>query len=187
MINFLQALNILSDDEINQVEKHLITRTLQKGEYFIREGKECQEVAFIKSGILRSYYTKDNGEEITYCITFSNTMMTAYSSFITGAKSPENIQAITAAELLILKKSVINELAAASTNWVKLLKFFAEQQYVELEKRIFSYQKEKAFERYVELMKNHPDYIQKIPLQYLASYLGITPRHLSRIRKELTL
>lgn len=187
MLNFLRSINILSNDEINQVKEHLESQTLQKGEFFIREGKVCQEVAFIQSGILRSYYTKDNGEEITYCITFQDTLMTAYSSFITGAKSPESIQALSHTELLILKKSYIDQVAKDSPNWTKLLKYFAEQQYVELEKRIFSYQKEKAFERYTELIEDHPDYIQKIPLQYLASYLGITPRHLSRIRKELTL
>ena len=70
-------------------------------------------------------------------------------------------------------------------NWIKFLKIVAEQQYIELEKRIFQLQKNNAFERYSDLLKNHPEYLQNIPLQYLASYLGITQRHLSRIRREI--
>lgn len=185
MRDFLTALQILSDEEIAHVERHTTTRILEKGALFIREGDTCQEVAFVKSGILRSFYTKDNGEEITYCITFQHAFTTAYSSFITGQPSPENIQAITKTELLILPKSYLEKQSATSANWLRLQKFFAEQQYVELEKRVFSYQKEKASERYQALLANYPSYIQKIPLQYLASYLGISPRHLSRIRREV--
>ncbi|MNT98592.1 hypothetical protein D3C72_2412100 [compost metagenome] len=58
-------------------------------------------------------------------------------------------------------------------------------QYLELEKRLFIFQKDKAKKRYIDLLENQPGYVQKIPLQYLASYLGITPRHLSRLRKEI--
>ncbi|MBL6448632.1 Crp/Fnr family transcriptional regulator [Fulvivirga sp. 29W222] len=187
MLNHLSTFGILTDSEVNQVKQYLTSRTIQKGEYLITEGKVCQEIAYVENGTLRSFYTKDNGEEVTYCITFAGNFTTAYSSYITGEKTPESIQALSHAELLILKKRDIETMAANSTNWVKLLKFLAEQQYVEMEKRIFSYQKESANERYLELVKNHPDYIQNIPLQYLASYLGITPRHLSRIRKELSL
>lgn len=187
MINYLNSFNLLSDNELNQISSHLTVRALEKGEYFIKEGRICSEIAFVKSGILRSFYTKDNGEEITYCITFENNLSTAYSSYITGQRSPESIQALTHVELLILKKEDIERISENSLNWIKLLRHLAEQQYVEMEKRIFSYQKEKASERYLELLNEHPDYIRHIPLQYLASYLGITPRHLSRIRKELSL
>ncbi|MNT99762.1 hypothetical protein D3C72_2426980 [compost metagenome] len=62
----------------------------------------------------------------------------------------------------------------------------AEQQYLELEKRIFQLQKETALQRYTVLLRDQPEFVQQIPLQYLASYLGITQRHLSRIRSEIT-
>jgi hypothetical protein len=61
----------------------------------------------------------------------------------------------------------------------------AEQQYIELERRFFQFQKNTAAQRYKELLINQPEYVQNIPLQYLASYLGITQRHLSRIRSEV--
>lgn len=135
---------------------------------------------------MRSFYVSAKGEEITYCITFPNNLMTAYSSFITGQSTTENIQAITSVELLIIPKNQIDKLSLQNPNWVKFLKIIAEQQYIELEKKVFQLQKYSASQRYAALIKNQPEYIQNIPLQYLASYLGITQIHLSRIRKEIS-
>lgn len=183
--NYLKSFNVLTDDEIENLIHAMTKRDLNKADYFIRQGETCKEVAFVLSGTFRSYYISDKGEEITYCITFPNNLMTAYSSFITGQSTAENIQAITPIELLIIPKNKIDDLAINSQNWIKFLKIVAEQQYIELEKRIFQLQKNNAEYRYGELIKNQPEYVQNIPLQYLASYLGITQRHLSRIRKEI--
>lgn len=181
---FLKSFNILTDVEIDNFVQLVEYRLLQKSAYFVKEGETCKQVAFVLSGILRTYYFSDKAEEITYCITFPNSLMTAYSSFLTGQSTQENIQAITATELLIIQKDKLDALAQQNSNWIYFLKTIAEQQYIELEKRIFQLQKTDAAMRYADLMKNQPEYIQKIPLQYLASYLGITPRHLSRIRRE---
>lgn len=184
--NYLKAYNILTDDEIELFIQKSTNRYLNKQDYFIKEGETCKEVAFILSGIFRSFYISDKVEEITYCITFPNNLMTAYSSFITGQNTVENIQAITDVELLIIPKSTIDDLVKENSNWMKFLKIVAEQQYIELEKRIFQFQKNSALQRYRDLITHQPEYIQHIPLQYLASYLGITQRHLSRIRKEIS-
>jgi CRP-like cAMP-binding protein len=184
--HFLKSFNILTDNEVEIFIRLLSSRTLKKSEYFIQEGQTCNQVAFVLSGGLRTYYTSDKGEEITYCITFPNSLITAYSSFLTAQPTQENIQAITKTELLIIQKNKFETLSHQNLNWILFLKIIAEQQYIELEKRIFQLQKSDAKKRYVDLVKNQPEFIQKIPLHYLASYLGITQRHLSRIRKELT-
>ena len=184
--NYLKSFNILTDDDIQDFIQSSETRYLNKADYFIREGEICREVAFVLEGTLRSYYISEKGEEITYCITFPNNLINAYSSFITGERSPENILAISSVELVVIRKTAIDDLSLKNPNWVKFLKVIAEQQYVELEKRIFQLQKQNATKRYKELLNNQPEYIQNIPLQYLASYLGITQRHLSRIRKEIS-
>lgn len=187
MKNHLLSFNLLSATAIELLVAKAKPRTLKKGDFFITEGKFCNEVAFIKSGILRSYYTSKAAEEFTYCITFPDQFMTAYSSLITGAPSQENIQAMSAVELLVLKKSELDAWAEESVNGIKLLKTIAEQQYIHLEKRVFMYQKDTAKERYLALFESHPEYIKQIPMQYLASFLAITPRHLSRLRKEVHL
>jgi CRP-like cAMP-binding protein len=183
--DFLKSFQVLSPYEIENFVAHCIVRSLKKGDFFIKEGKSCKEAAFVNSGILRSFFTQESGEEITYCITFPHTLMTAYSSFITAQPTPENIQALTPTELLVIQKKDLEKLSQSGSNWIKFQKIIAEQQYIELEKRLFLFQKEKAKKRYMDLLENQPDYIQQIPLQYLASYLGITSRHLSRLRKEI--
>jgi CRP-like cAMP-binding protein len=184
--DYFKNFNILTDEEIAQINHVATKRALNKIDYFIRQGETCKEVAFILSGTLRSFYVSDKGEEITYCITFPNNLMTAYSSFITGQYTEENIQAITNVEMLTIPKNKIDALANQNPNWMKFLKLVAEQQYIELEKRIFQLQKNNALQRYSDLLKNQPEYIEKIPLQYLASYLGVSQRHLSRIRREIS-
>lgn len=184
---FFENFNILASEEIDDIIGITQPIRLEKHDYFIRENEVCKSVAFVISGILRSFYLTDNGDDITYCIIFPNHLMTAYSSFITGKGSSENLQAVTPVELLIIPKCEIDKLAQTNPRWVLLLKQIAELQYIELEQRIFMLHKHKANYRYAALLDKYPAYIQNIPLQYLASYLGITQRHLSRIRKEFSL
>lgn len=183
---FFQNFNLFSEDEVETFLELFELRKVNKNDYFIREGEKCKEVALIKSGIFRSFYLSDDGKDMTYCFRFPNTMMAAYSSFISGSLSRENMQAITDAELFVVKKEKLDKMIQDNLNWTKFLKIIAEQEYLELENRFFQLQRDSASQRYVSLFENYPDYIQNIPLQYLASYLGITQRHLSRIRKEIS-
>ncbi len=182
---FLENFNVLTDVEIEYFLSKVKKKYLRKADYFIHQGEVCNEVAIIISGSLRSYYISDEGVEITYCITFPVNFMTAYSSLITRDRTEENIQAITPVELLVISKDMIDDFASKSQNWMKFLKIIAEYQYIALEKRIFQLQKTNALQRYKDLLLHQPEYLQQIPLQYLASYLGVTQRHLSRIRKQV--
>ena len=186
MKNYLKSFNILSDAEISVFESKATYKKLDKGDFFIKEGKTCKEVAFVTSGLLRSFYYSSSGEEVTYCFTFSNSFVSAYSSFLSQNQTAENIQALTSIELLIISRDEILELEKSSTNWLRFFKFIAEQEYIKMEKRIFMLQKENAEKRYQDLRTNQPQYLQLIPLNYLSSYLGITQRHLSRIRKSIS-
>jgi len=187
MIQFFKSLQILSDKDLQIMEGLPISKTLKKGTFLIQEGKICNEIAFIQSGILRSFYINNEGDEITTCITFENQLMSAFSSFITQKPTEENIQAIMDTELLILKRSDMDMLYEKSSAWQKVGKYLTEMQYVEMEQRIVSFQKHTAKQRYETLIEQHSNYLKYIPLQFLATYLGITPRHLSRLRKEISL
>ncbi|MCX8523621.1 Crp/Fnr family transcriptional regulator [Chryseobacterium formosus] len=183
---YFRSFNIFKEEEIRDLVQLFEVRKLAKNDFFANEGEKCNEVAFIKSGIFRSYYTTSEGNDMTYCFRFPNDMLASYSSFITGNPSLETLQAISSAELLVIGKDTIDKLTTNSYHWTMFLKIIAEQNYIELEKRIFQLQKETAIQRYTALVENQPEFIQQIPLQYLASYLNITQRHLSRIRKEIT-
>lgn len=178
----LQAFQLLTEEEIEAFQDMLVPKRLKKGEYFIQEGRVCREIAFISSGFFRSYYFSSSGEELTYCFTFQQSFLAAYSSFITQEPTQENIQAMMEVEMLTISREKIIALENSSSNWLKVFKHMAEEEYVKMEKRIFLLQKESAETKYQDLLKHHPDYLNLIPLNYLASYLGITQRHLSRIR-----
>ena len=183
---FLEGFKILSDNNIAEFEQLLKIKYIKKGDFFIQNGATCKSIGFLLSGIFRTYFISDKGDEVTYCLNFPNNFLTAYTSYLTGNSTQENIQAIEDAELYIISKEEIENLASRKLNWVVFLKFMAEQQYMELENRIFQLQKKNAVSKYKNLMEHYPQLIQKIPLQYLASYLGITQRHLTRIRKEIS-
>lgn len=186
MQEYLAKFGIFTPDDIAELVNLGRTKILKPNDFFIQEGAICKEVGFIVSGIFRSFYYSDNADEITYCFSFPETLIAGYSSYITGAPTPENIQAITEAEVLVFSKESFNSLVDSNPKWLLFSKIIAEQQYLEMEKRVFTLQKDKAEVRYQNLLVNHPEYLKKIPLQYIASYLGITQRHLSRLRKELT-
>jgi CRP-like cAMP-binding protein len=185
MKEFLNSYQFLKDVEIDEIAKFATVKSLKKGEYFIREGEVCKEIAFVKKGIFRNFITSNKGEESTYCITLPNNSISSYTSYITGDATLENIQAITNSEIFILPKAVLDKAINESHNWMKYMKIVSEAEYMKLEKRIFSLVSEKAKQRYISLLEQNPIYVQQIPLHYLASYLGITQRHLSRLRREV--
>ncbi|MBW2962605.1 Crp/Fnr family transcriptional regulator [Mesonia aestuariivivens] len=186
MKKYLETFNMLTKDEIDFFEKKVVRKKLKKGEFFIKEGQTCKEVGFVVSGLFRSFYHSSKEEEVTYCFTFSNSFVSAYSSFLSQNKTVENIQALTDTEILTISKDQLLKLEQSSTNWLTFLKMMAEQEYIKLEKRIFMLQRESAEKRYLDLLTNQPEYLQFIPLHFLSSYLGITQRHLSRIRKSIS-
>ncbi len=185
-VQYLESFNLLTPIEIQSFLDLTTQRHIKKGDYFIRESETCQEVAFIIDGYFRSFYYSSSSEEVTYCFTFKNSFITAYSSLISGDKTAENIQALTDVQLLSISKTNLESLENSSTNWLRLLKTIAEQEYLKMEQRIFILQKENAEKKYANLIEQHPEYLHNIPLNYLASYLGITQRHLSRIRRNFS-
>lgn len=186
MRTYLESFNILTHADIEALENLVSIKTLKKGEYYITEGKIAKDVSFVNSGVLRSFYYNSKGEDTTYCFTFSNAFVTAYSSFLTQTKTEENIQALTDVELYSISRAHLLQLERTHVNWLRLLKLMAEQEYVKMEKRVFLLQRETAEKRYQDLLAHTPDYLEHIPLNHLASYLGITQRHLSRIRKAVS-
>jgi CRP-like cAMP-binding protein len=187
MKEFLRTLAILPEEELSEIDFFLQERTIIKNDFLICEGQISNEIVLIKSGILRSYYITNEGEEITNCITFENELMSAYSSFITQTPTDENIQALTDTQLQVINRVDLLNLYKRSISWQEVGRVLAEMQYVELEKRIVSFQKQNSKQRYEELLRNHPNYIQFIPVKDLASFLGISTRHLSRLRKQISL
>jgi CRP-like cAMP-binding protein len=166
--------------------KYFEPKLFEKGDILIEAGMVCDWMAFVNSGVLRNFYISSKDEEVTYCLTFPNKVISAFSSFMTQKVTFENIHALTNGELLVIKHNPYYDLMNSSENWLKFSRFVAEQSYIEMEHRLLALQMETAKKRYEDLLKFNPDYLQKVPLKYLSSYLGITQRHLSRLRKEIS-
>ncbi|CAL2091658.1 Crp/Fnr family transcriptional regulator [Tenacibaculum sp. 190524A05c] len=182
---FLRSFQVLTEEEILKFKSQAQYRKISKGDFFAQSGKVSREVGFINHGILRSFYLSSAEEDVTYCFRFTGSFCSAYSSFITGKPSIESLQAITDVEVMVWTKEQLVQLEKESPNWTMLLKILTEYEYFELERRVFMLQREPAEKKYLDLMEHQPELIKEIPLNYLASYLGITQRHLSRIRKTV--
>lgn len=187
MEKYLRSFNLLTEQEIALALKAGKCHSLKKGEFLIKEGQVCKEVAFVHSGCLRSFHHNSEGAEITWCFSFPKHFVTAYSSFINQTKTLENIQALTDVELFCIPRADILRFEQTSINWIRLSRLFAEREFTKLEERVLLLLTEDAKMRYEKLADRHPEYLQNIPLNYLASYLGITQRHLSRIRRSVTI
>src|SRR6188472_2607439 len=101
MKSIFQSIQVLPQDELDQLDDLITFRKLKKGELLLRENQVCNEIVFIKKGILRSYFFNHQGDEITNCFAFENEFMASFSSFITRELAQENIQALADTELQI--------------------------------------------------------------------------------------
>lgn len=186
MEDYLKQFGLFSEKEIDYFLSFGKDTTLSKGEYFIQEGEVAGRIGYIKSGLLRSFYYSSKSDEVTYCFSFPDELIAGYSSIITREATKENIQALTPCEVTVFPKRVLDDLVEKKESWLRFAKLIAEMHYVSLEERFFLLQKETALTRYQKLLENQAEYLQKIPLGYLASYLGVSQRHLSRLRKQIS-
>ncbi len=146
----------------------------------------CSFIAFVKSGSVRSYYKDDNLTETNLLLRSKNEFITDYESFISQAPSKLHIQAIEKGEIVLLDYKGLMTLYESSFYWNKFGRLISEQIFLNSKRRTEGLLFNSPKERYLSLISNQPDFFQKYSLKHIASYLGITPQSLSRIRKQLT-
>lgn len=155
-------------------------------EYFLKEGTVCQQMAFIEKGELRMFYITEEGKEINVEFFFENDFVASYQSFLQQTNSKYYIQAISDCELITISHKTLQNAYANSPYWQKFGRIIAEKVFTLAEQRTESFLFYNAEERYLNLLKNRPIIFKKIPLYHIASYLGIEPESLSRLRRTLT-
>jgi len=181
---FVSKLVALSEEEWQAAFPLIETRLLKKNDFFVREGEIARYIAFTQNGYLRVFYNHD-GNEITRDISPLHTFVTALPSFVSQTPSFEIIQAITDCELLVIHRENLENLYNAYINWQKVGRRVMEEMFVENQTRVYAFITQTAETRYKEMMKKFPDIFLYVPLQYIASYLGITSQSLSRLRKSI--
>jgi CRP-like cAMP-binding protein len=179
-----QIVNLTLDEKI-AIEKAYNTFEISKGELFIEQGKVCDQVAFVVSGKLRNFYLDEAGNEVTCFFVTPNNFVSAFSSFLTNAPTHENISALEDTVLRTISKKELEDLCELVPKMQIFRRVIVENLFITMEKRIMMLQSQSAHERYEKMIKENPEILLSVPLQYTASFLGITPQHLSRLRKEM--
>lgn len=181
----IQNIIDLTYDEVVALEKAFTTIEISKGDLWIEKGKVCDQVGFLVTGKLRNYYIDDSGNEVTCYFVTPDHFISSFTSFLTNTPTHENIAALEDSTLRVIQKSELERLSEAIPKIHILRRIIAENLFITMEKRISMLQSQSAFERYEKMLRENPEILLTVPLQYTASFLGITPQHLSRLRKEL--
>ena len=164
----------------------VVSENLKKGHTFIREGDVPQKFAFVSNGLFRYYYVNEKGNEFTKGFFPEHNFITSYTAMVRRKPSYYTVQALEDASLLVVDYHRWQNLYRGHTCWMNLLFVLIEKGYMKKEARerellIFS-----AEERYRSFLSEYPDLEKRIKQHLIASYLGITPVALSRIRKEMS-
>lgn len=160
-------------------------KRIKKGDFFLKEGDVCCFVGFVGKGILIYYKTIDSGDELTTDFAFEGDWVSDNLSRLSKIPSTINIRAIEDTDLLFIKQATLNELYLQIPKIERLGRILIEEAHIKLVQQTIDLQTLSAKERYLNLLKKHPKIFQKVPLYHIAKYLGIAPKSLSRIRKEL--
>ncbi len=174
----------LSESELRFLEQQFVYREVPKKFTLIAEGQVAHELYFINQGCLRFYYNRE-GDEVTGFIFTENLFATALDSFLQQEPSTQIVETLEDSELLVISHTNMQRLYGYSVNFQIFGRRLAEQRLVNAQRILASYVVDSPEERYKKLLATRPEWLLRVPQHYIASFLGITPVSLSRIRKRI--
>lgn len=173
----------LTESEFKQVLEMCTQRVYARNEYLLREGQVCSGIYFVEKGIVRLFELKD-GKEIHKNFFFPGDSATEFTSLTQQQPTQLNLVALEPAEIIFLPRQGLLDLYRVSPSFESMGRKILEQLVVANTQLASMYTSLSPKERYEHIVEMKPEYLQNIPLQYLASYLGMARETLSRIRKE---
>ncbi|MBE0393384.1 CRP-like cAMP-binding protein [Flavobacterium sp. 7E] len=177
----------LTAAEFELCKTFFIPKKLRKKQTLLLEGDVCSYNAFIEKGVLRSYTTDEKGNEQVIQFAFEGWWISDLSSFLLGSNSTYTIEAIEDSELLLLTYSAREELMIQLPVFERYQRILLQNAFIALQTRINAALNASAEEKYIKLTVSYPDVIARVPQHMIASYLGLTPETLSRVRKQINL
>jgi CRP-like cAMP-binding protein len=184
ILNRLSQFILLNKSEEETFVSKLLVKRCKRKELILQEGDVCKYAYFINSGCIRYYYNV-NGQENTAQFFFENGWYTDYDSFLTGKPTKQNIETLEESELILLSAKDLRELYIEIPKFERFGRLMAENAFLGIRQRNEMLENQTAEERYLTLMNERPKVLERIPQHYVASYLGIKPPSLSRIRKRI--
>lgn len=166
--------------DLESFKDHMTFRTLRRKEHFLKAGDVAEEIAFISLGLLRMYYLTEKGQEFNRSFASENTFCSAHASLVTKTPSRFFIQALEPSELIVFRQDKIYE----NPFWREVQLLSIERMFLVKEKREAQFLLDSPEVRYQTFLKDHPGLASRLPDHHIASYLGISAVHLSRIKKK---
>jgi CRP-like cAMP-binding protein len=174
----------LSDREWDDFAQCLKRKEIAKKEWLLEQGQTCDFLAFIESGLFRFYTIKEGEEKITGFF-FSGDFVSNYRSFLTGKESEHYIESMQESVVFLISKNDLQQLYDKHHHLERLGRFIAENLYLNVAGRLDSFMFDSPKERYEALLRRNSKLLQEIPQYMLASYLGVKPETISRIRGKM--
>jgi len=185
LINYILQFGNLNQQQIDLVLSKATILELRKDEYFSEAGKVPKYTGFVLQGVFRFCYYNNKGEEITNNFVEENSFVVDYQKFESNVAASEYIQAVTDCKLLVFSKKDWNQLFNTIIDWDKIVSKIYQKCLLEAIDRRSPLISEDATTRYLSFIERFPSLANRVPLAYVASYLGITQQSLSRIRKNI--
>lgn len=186
---FFQSFNErvpLTKEEEALIKTYLKPKKLRKKQYLLQEGDPCKMFAFIEKGALKSYTIDDNGNECIIQFGIEGWTISDMYSFLTGEPATYNIDAIEDAELVLISKAAHEELLLKVPKYETYTRLNITGAYIAMQKRLTSIISTPIEERYTSYTALYPEIVQRVPQHMIASYMGLTPETLSRIRRRIS-
>ncbi len=183
LTNYLQSFFGVTPEEVLKIISFFEPVKLRKGEYFLRKGQRSDRLGFLQSGIIREYVEIEN-KEVTKWISTKGYFVVDLANFVFEKPARWNIQALADCELHVINDKNYQSIKRVIPHWPELEKLFIAKCFTILEDRVLTHLSMTAEERYQQLFNFNRELFNVVPLQYLASMLGMTPETLSRLRKK---
>lgn len=174
----------LSDEEFDLVKTFFIPKKLRRKQYLLQEGEVNKYGAFVSKGLLRTYTVDDKGAEHILQFSPEGWWTADMYSYLTGEPSQYNIDALEDSELLLMEAAASEKLMATVPKIEHYQRILLQNNYIATHRRLISSLSQPAEEKYADFIKRYPHIVQRVPQHMIASYLGITPAFLSRLRSR---
>lgn len=167
------------------LKDHVIHKEVPKGTVLLELGAICDYVGLLVNGSMRMYYINSEGQDISFAFYLSGDIFTNYEGVLKGTPSNMIIECLTPCTIKLVKRTDLFALYSSSAHWQEVGRHMADAIFINAKKRIDFLLFLTPEQRYVELLQSQNNVIQHIPQKYIASYIGVKPQSLSRIRKRL--
>ncbi len=185
LLNFIEGRVSISDEERKVLLASFKVSNKNKNDYLIKHDDRARHLYFIVNGSIRIFKYDSEGNEITTHLFRANSFVTSFESFVNATPSDENVQCISQCEYLSISKEDYDAFYKTVKAWPIFCRKIYEDYIKKKDERIYAFQHLSATERYQNLMETEPDVVLNTEVKYLASYLGIKPQSLSRIRSSI--